>query len=54
MTVGASRYEAEARVLSPESETVLINAIQNLSREKYGWGEGIVVEIVPLAGIGQL
>ena len=38
---------ATARMLDPASEPELNSAVQQLSREKYGWGEGIVVELTP-------
>jgi len=38
-------FRAGARVLSPGTE--LTQAIQQLSREKYGWGDGLVVELTP-------
>jgi hypothetical protein len=34
-----------ARTVSPESEPELHRKVQNLSREKYGWGDGLVVEL---------
>src|SRR5207237_5501975 len=33
------------RVLSPEADSDLNRTIQDLSRKKYGWGEGMVVEL---------
>ena len=35
------------RVLSPEADSDLNRTIQDLSRKKYGWGEGLVVELAP-------
>jgi deazaflavin-dependent oxidoreductase (nitroreductase family) len=45
--VGAQVFAALARVLGPAAEPALVAAVQQRSREKYGWGEGLVVEIVP-------
>jgi len=36
-----------ARVIDAAAEPVLNEAVQGLSREKYGWGEGLVVELIP-------
>lgn len=47
------QFTAQARILPQESEPDLVAEAQKLSREKYGWGDGLVVEIVPLAGAGQ-
>ena len=38
-------FKARARVIP--SETDLSQAIQQLSRDKYGWGDGLVVELTP-------
>ena len=43
--VAEKRFAARARLVSPESE--LYRIVQEMSREKYGWGEGLVVELVP-------
>jgi deazaflavin-dependent oxidoreductase (nitroreductase family) len=39
---------ARARILSPASDGKIWNRVQQLSRQKYGWGEGLVVELVPM------
>ena len=44
--VANEEFSGKARVLAERSEA-LQRKIQALSREKYGWGEGLVVEIVP-------
>jgi deazaflavin-dependent oxidoreductase (nitroreductase family) len=44
--VANEAFSGKARVLSEDSKA-LQRKIQALSREKYGWGEGLVVEIVP-------
>jgi deazaflavin-dependent oxidoreductase (nitroreductase family) len=44
--LGGRRFEATARVLDNERDRETWLTAQNLSREKYGWGEGLPVEIV--------
>jgi deazaflavin-dependent oxidoreductase (nitroreductase family) len=46
--VAERRLSAGARVLSSENDSQLLGAIQELSRQKYGWGDGTVVELRPL------
>lgn len=45
--VDGNAFPACARTVSEQSEVELHRAIQNLSREKYGWGEGLVIELIP-------
>jgi deazaflavin-dependent oxidoreductase (nitroreductase family) len=45
--VAGKSLTARACVLSPETDSALIPAVQELSRNKYGWGEGLVVELLP-------
>ena len=45
--VAGKTFAARARVLSSETDNQVLQAVQNLSREKYGWGEGLVVELIP-------
>jgi predicted site-specific integrase-resolvase len=40
-------FAAHARFLSAESDADLNRQVQQLSREKYGWGDGLVVELIP-------
>jgi deazaflavin-dependent oxidoreductase (nitroreductase family) len=42
--VAGEEFSGLARIL-PEDEPELTAAVQDLSRQKYGWGEGLVVEI---------
>jgi deazaflavin-dependent oxidoreductase (nitroreductase family) len=44
--VGEREYQATARVLDRRRDSVAWKAAQELAREKYGWGEGLPVEIV--------
>lgn len=43
--LGSERFDATARVLGPESDETLWSTAQQLAREKYGWGDGLPVEI---------
>jgi deazaflavin-dependent oxidoreductase (nitroreductase family) len=45
--VGERRFAARARVLSPQTDAVLWNAVRVRSEAKYGWGDGLVVELAP-------
>jgi len=47
--LGSRTMLAQARVLSAEAEPDLYHQVQDLSRQKYGWGEGLPVELVPEA-----
>jgi len=47
--VGEKKFAARARLISPETEPELHRAISDLSREKYGWGEGTVVQLEQVA-----
>lgn len=43
--VGDSEFEATARVLDKSRDAATWELAQRLEREKYGWGEGLPVEI---------
>lgn len=45
--VGEKSFEATARVLDKERDRATYEQAQRLEREKYGWGAGLPVEIVP-------
>ena len=47
--LGSMRFHARARFPSEEKEPDLYHEVQALSRKKYGWGEGLPVELVPEA-----
>ncbi len=47
--VGDSKFEATARALDPKRDAVTCEMAQQLEREKYGWGDGLPVEITPIA-----
>ena len=43
--VAGENFTTRARIISPETEPELHGAIAELSRKKYGWGEGTIVEL---------
>jgi deazaflavin-dependent oxidoreductase (nitroreductase family) len=43
--VGGGAFSAQGRALFPEKDSELNRIIQELSRKKYGWGDGVVVEL---------
>lgn len=43
--VGKSRFSGRARVVDGKDDSHLREAVQQLSETKYGWGEGLVVEL---------
>lgn len=42
-------FRATARVIAADSEPTLHERISALSTEKYGWGNGLIVELAPVA-----
>lgn len=44
-----SEFNATARALDPERDAELWQTVQRFSREKYGWGDGLPVEITPVS-----
>jgi deazaflavin-dependent oxidoreductase (nitroreductase family) len=42
--VGAEEFSAEARV---EADAETIRTVRGLSEAKYGWGDGLVVALIP-------
>jgi deazaflavin-dependent oxidoreductase (nitroreductase family) len=47
--VGDLNFEATARALDPAHDAVAWEMAQGLEREKYGWGDGLPIEITPLS-----
>ena len=47
LRVGARRVAATAGTLDPVSNREEWQDVQRLAREKYGWGDGLPVRIVP-------
>jgi deazaflavin-dependent oxidoreductase (nitroreductase family) len=47
LRVGDEQLKARARVIDAGKEPVLHEAVQAHSEQKYGWGDGLVVELQP-------
>ncbi len=45
--VADQQWAGKARITRAETEPELNAAIQELSRKKFGWGDGLVVELIP-------
>src|SRR5215470_17457410 len=45
--VGNRQFDGTARIVDDDREPDLTAAVNALSHAKYGWGEGLVVEITP-------
>ena len=45
--LGQRSFAATARVVDPRAEPDLDRAVQRRSAKKYGWGDGLVVELGP-------
>lgn len=52
--VGERRFNGTARIVDPQQETELCRAVQNLSDIKYGWSEGLIVELCAESEPGDL
>jgi deazaflavin-dependent oxidoreductase (nitroreductase family) len=50
--IAGQSFPARARVLDPQVYAQVRRAIEELSRRKYGWGEGTVVELRPTSPLG--
>ena len=48
--VGRRRFAARARVVDSPSEAALARKVRVGSERKYGWSEGLVVELAAMAG----
>jgi deazaflavin-dependent oxidoreductase (nitroreductase family) len=46
--VGGREIKATARVLDPHADRVLWEHVAAIADRKYGWGDGLPVEITPL------
>jgi deazaflavin-dependent oxidoreductase (nitroreductase family) len=44
--VGDDEFPARARVVNAGVEPALHEAVKELSEKKYGWGDGLVVELI--------
>jgi len=47
--VGDATFDATARVVDATAEGELCGQVRARSEEKYGWGDGLVVEVTPLS-----
>ena len=47
LRIAGKSFAGRARVLSAEADAPLVQAVQEMSRAKYGWGDGLVVELAP-------
>jgi deazaflavin-dependent oxidoreductase (nitroreductase family) len=45
--VGGHRFAASARVVDADREPALAETVRALSEKKYGWGDGLIVELSP-------
>jgi deazaflavin-dependent oxidoreductase (nitroreductase family) len=45
--VGDRRFDATARIVDHRRESELAEAVKALSDAKYGWSDGLIVEITP-------
>ena len=45
--IGDEDFAARARVIDANDEPDEHAAVQELSEKKYGWGDGLVVELIP-------
>jgi deazaflavin-dependent oxidoreductase (nitroreductase family) len=45
--VGERSFAARARFVTPDAEPELHRTVADLSNQKYGWGEGTIVQLVP-------
>ncbi len=45
--IGERRFDATARVLDRQADRKLWNEVAAIADRKYGWGEGLPVEITP-------
>ena len=46
--IGEWRIDATARVLDPHTDRKLWDQVAEIANRKYGWGDGLPVEITPL------
>jgi deazaflavin-dependent oxidoreductase (nitroreductase family) len=45
------RFEAFARVLDPQTDLSLWDQVATIAKRKYGWGDGLPVEIMPRSAL---
>lgn len=49
---GNTRLAAQARIIDARAEPELHASVRQLSSDKYGWGDGLIVELRPVNGEG--
>jgi deazaflavin-dependent oxidoreductase (nitroreductase family) len=47
--IADEHFPASARVITATSDSGLLRTVQEALRQKYGWGDGVVVELAPLS-----
>lgn len=45
--VGESQFRGTARLITHEAEPALADAVSTLMEARYGWSDGLIVELVP-------
>ncbi|HWP50051.1 MAG TPA: nitroreductase/quinone reductase family protein [Candidatus Limnocylindrales bacterium] len=45
--VGEQTYKGHARIVEADQEPNLCARVRRLSEAKYGWGDGLIVELTP-------
>jgi F420H(2)-dependent quinone reductase len=46
-TVSSKSFEGIARIIDKDSESKLAGKVSNLMNTKYGWSDGLIVELTP-------
>lgn len=46
-SVSGKHSDGKARIVPAEKENALATEISGLMKEKYGWGDGLIIELVP-------
>jgi deazaflavin-dependent oxidoreductase (nitroreductase family) len=49
--IGKCQIEAVARVLDPQTDRSLWDQVAAIAKRKYGWGDGLPVEITPRSAL---
>jgi len=52
--IGGRDFSATARVLDETADREIWNQAQDLARDKYGWGDGLPVEITPDSALADV
>ena len=46
-TVNSKSFEGNARVVDKNTDSRLVEEVSNLTHTKYGWSDGLIVELTP-------